>query len=251
MKKSLIVCGVLLALAAAVQADVKRSTLDKRLVRTVESFEDVVESETGPIPPELVARAQGILIYRQFGAGFWVGGKGGFGVAMARTPDGRWSPPAFLKTIEGSFGLQIGVQEIDLVFLFMEREAMKVFDGGKFRIGVDAAAAAGPVGAKVEGKIGAPILVYSDNAGLYVGATFEGGVMLPDREANESFYCIPRITVPDILYKGGLPFPASAESLRRVLENYAGYGRTRAGYRAPNLPENRSVRPYYNNGGVH
>jgi len=207
---------------------IRMTTLEKRLIRSAESFQNVTESETGAIPLELLKRAQGIIIFRQYEAGFGIGGKGGMGVALARGRDGRWSAPAFLASGEGSFGFQIGVQRLDVVYLFMNRNAMKLFEQGKFRIGVDAAAAAGPVGANVEGKVGAPILVYSDNAGLYAGATIEGGVLIPDNSANETFYGIAGISVPEILYGGGVRVAPAAQSLISVLNNYQGanqYGR--------------------------
>ena len=197
----------------------RQSTLDKRLIRSAESFENTLTSEMGSIPPSLLARAQGILIFRQYGAGMGIGGRGGFGVAMARQNDGRWSPPAFLKSGEGSIGFQIGVQRLDMVYLFMSRDSMKLFNRGKFRIGVDAAAVAGPVGGNAEGKVGAPILVYSDNAGLYAGVKFEGGFLLADDEANSEYYR-SGITIQEILYGNSLAYPPAAQSLRGVLEKH-------------------------------
>jgi lipid-binding SYLF domain-containing protein len=201
-------------------ADVKRSTLDERLVRSAESFENVIGSKTGAIPYSILAKAQGIIIFREYGAGFILGGKGGFGVAMQRQSDGHWGPPAFLSAGEGSFGLQIGVERQDLVFLFMSRDALKVFDKDKFKIGVDAMAAVGPVGENAEAQAGAPVLVYSDNTGLYAGATFEGGFLLPDNDANAKFYRREGIRVPEILRGEHVGFPQEAEALRRDLEQY-------------------------------
>jgi lipid-binding SYLF domain-containing protein len=187
----------LVLLAAAVFAGafpayaVRLSTLDKRLIRSAESFENVVGSRTGNIPPDLLRRAQGILILRNYEAGFWVGGKGGAGVAMARNAAGGWGDPVFFKAAEGSWGLQIGAHRLDMVLLFMERSALERLARGNFRVGVDAAAAAGPVGGNWEGKIGTPILIYSSSAGLYIGAKFEGGLMTADSAANDVYYQHP------------------------------------------------------------
>lgn len=216
------------ALLPSAQAEVNMRSLEKRLNRSTETFLNVNASNAGPIPAELLARAQGILIVRQYGAGFWVGGKGGFGVVMARQGDGRWGTPAFMKAIDGNFGLQIGGQRIEVVMLFMNKDSMRAFREGKFRLGVGAGAAAGPAGANAEGKIGAPILVYADNTGLYLGATVEGGVLVPDNEANEAFYNTPGVTVPDIIFRGGMAFPSEAEGLRAALERHEGR-RARAG----------------------
>jgi len=196
------------------------STLDTRLVRSAESFENVLNSKSGPMPRRVLAKAEGIIIFREYGAGFIWGGKGGFGIAMRRQHNGQWGPPAFLGQGEGNFGLQIGIQRQDLVFLFMSSEALKIFDHEKFKIGVDIAAAAGPVGANAEAQAGVPVLVYSDTTGLYAGATFKGGMLLPDKDANEKFYGKQGIRVPEILRGENIRFPAAAGELRQDLENY-------------------------------
>jgi len=201
--------------------EVDSSVLEKRLIRSEESFQNInMSHSSGPIPSGIVQKAQGILIFRQYGGGFFFGGKGGYGVVIARQRDGHWGSPAFLKSIDGSWGLQIGGQRVDMVLFFMSRESLQVFERGKFRIGVDMGAAAGPVGAKGEGKVGAPVLVYANNAGLYIGVAFEGGILIPDKMANESLYHITDITVPNIITEGRVPFPQAAAGLRGMLENY-------------------------------
>lgn len=220
--------AIFAAFVSGAWADVNVKTLEKRLNRTTESFLNVNASNAGPIPSGLLQRAQGILIVRQYGGGLWIGGKGGFGVVMSRQGDGRWGPPAFMKAIDGNFGLQIGGQRIEVVMLFMDKNSMQAFKEGKFRLGVGAGAAAGPAGANAEGKIGAPVLVYADNTGLYLGATVEGGVLIPDNEANAVFYNTPGVTVPDIIFRGGMVFPSEAEGLRSALERHEG-SRMKAG----------------------
>ncbi len=204
-------------------ADVDKTTLEKRIIRSCESLDNVMGGKGGPIPSSIMDKAQGIIILREYGAGFWFGGKGGLGLAMERSRNGQWGPPAFLKIGEGSFGLQIGVQRLDLVFLFMNRESLRVFEKPKFRLGVDAAAAAGPLGANAEAKAGAPILVYTDTQGLYAGASFEGAILLPDPDANEAFYG-KGITLPQILAGQGVRSPGVAQSLKERLDNISGRG---------------------------
>lgn len=201
-------------------AEVSVSKLEQRIVRSAETYELVTTSRSGPIPAELLRSAQGILIFRQWGGGFWLGAKSGFGVVMSRQRDGRWGAPAFMKAIDGSFGPQIGGQRIDIVMLFMNRESLEGFRQGRFRVGVGAGAAVGPSGANAEGKVGAPILVYADNNGLYIGAAFEGGMLIPDEEANMVFYNREGITVPDIILGNRISAPRGADHLHRTLEYY-------------------------------
>ncbi len=221
MQKFLVLLAAVVLTGALPAYAVKLSTLDKRLIRSAESFENVVESKTGNIPPDLLRRAQGILILRNYEAGFWFGGKGGAGVAMARNATGGWGDPIFFTAAEGSWGLQIGAHRLDMVLLFMERSALEHLASGKFRLGVDAAAAAGPVGGNWEGKIGTPILIYSSSAGLYIGAKFEGGILTADSEANEAYYQHPGVSASDI-FAGKRTATPVASTLRDTLARYEG-----------------------------
>lgn len=221
MHKSFLLITTFLLGAALSASAVSVSTLDKRLIRSAESFQNVVVSDTGRIPPELLNRAQGILIFRKYEVGFGLGGKGGAGVALKRNGMGGWSNPAFFKAGDGSFGFQIGAHRLDMVFLFMESGAMDRLTNGNFRIGVDAAAAAGPIGGNLEGKIGAPILVYSSTAGLYVGAKFEGGLMIPDDEANAAFYG-QAVNAASIFEGTAHPVSNTAATLKDTISRYDG-----------------------------
>src|SRR5947209_4239875 len=94
------------------------------------------------IPHELMDECQGIVIVpRLINAGFVVGGKRGRGVAMAKLTDGKWSDPVFVTLTGGSFGLQIGVQSVDLVLVFRHKGVLTKVKNGDFTIGGDVSAA--------------------------------------------------------------------------------------------------------------
>ena len=57
-------------------------------------------------------------------AGFIFGGKGGKGVATCRTANG-WSAPAFITISGGNWGLQIGVEAVDLVMIIQNEKGMQ------------------------------------------------------------------------------------------------------------------------------
>ena len=69
----------------------------------------------------------------------------GRGVLSARTAGG-WSAPAFLTLTGGSFGLQIGGQAADLILIINGRRGLENLVSNQFKLGADAAVAAGPVG---------------------------------------------------------------------------------------------------------
>ncbi len=160
-----------------------RSKLVEQIERAQEYLKDIMEAPDTAIPESLMESCHGVIILRQYKAGFVFGVKGGAGIVLVKDENtGEWSPPAFIKTGEGSFGPQIGGQSIDSIFLIMNKDGMEMLNKTKFKIGVDASAAVGPVGRDAEAKVGpgTAILVYSRAKGLYAGASFEGGILLSD-----------------------------------------------------------------------
>ncbi len=82
----------------------------------------------------------------------------------------------------GSFGLQIGGSESDLVLLVMNDGGMKHLLSDKFTIGAEAAGAAGPVGrdatAQTDAEMHAEILSYSRSRGIFGGLTLNGATLM-------------------------------------------------------------------------
>jgi len=226
-KTPLIIAGILAALvmtASPALAAPKKHNLERRIRLSSEYFEVVMQEPGGGIPSHLLRTAHGIIILRQLKFGIGIGVKGGAGIVMVRKGSGHsWSPPAFLKAGEGSIGFQLGAQSMDTVYLLMDNEGMQLLTKPKFRIGVDAEASAGPHDAGAEAKLsaGTPILVYSNAAGLYAGAAFEGGFLLPDNKANAVYYDIPGITMHDILFKNKVTIPDSVKVLTAAIKKYS------------------------------
>lgn len=203
----------------------KKSTekLDLRIRRSAERLIEMQKEPGKRIPSDLLARARGIIILHKFKAGLVVGGEAGNGVALVRNKmTGLWSAPAFISSAEGSYGLQIGAQESTLVLLLMNETGLKPLLGGSVDIGVDVAATAGPFdeGAKIDTTtIKDPILVYSSAGGLFAGAAFKGGGILPAQKNNDLFYGRP---MNDILFDPTVRSNPTGQHLIDVIETYAG-----------------------------
>jgi len=198
-------------------------SLVKRINEAKEFLDDIMEAPDTEIPAALFENCKGIVIMKQYKAGFIFGIKGGYGIAMAKDEKtGEWSPPAFVKSGEGSYGVQIGGQAVDSILLIMNKEGMEMLMKTKFKIGVDGSVAAGPVGRDASAKLGpgTAILVYSRARGLYAGATIEGGLIINDDKANEQFYGIKGITVQDILFANTVEVPDAARPLIEALKKY-------------------------------
>jgi lipid-binding SYLF domain-containing protein len=144
--------------------------------------------------------------------GFIFGGKGGKGVATCRTANG-WSAPAFITISGGNWGLQIGVQAVDLVMIIQNEKGMQKLLNSNFQLGADASAAAGPVGrhasAGTDWKMDTEILTYSRAKGAFAGLTLEGASIREDNDSRQALY--GRKTTTRALLLGEVPAPAVAE----------------------------------------
>jgi len=200
--------------------------LDLRIRRASERFVEMQADPKKRIPADVIAKAHGIIILHKVKAGLGIGGEAGNGVAMVRNQTtGAWSAPAFIASAEGSYGLQIGAQESVIIYLLMNETALKPLLGGSLDVGVDVAATAGPndTGGKIDTTtMQAPILVYSSAEGLFAGAAFKGGGILPAQKNNDLYY---KRNMNDILFDPAVRPTATGQHLIDVIRTYAGQTR--------------------------
>jgi lipid-binding SYLF domain-containing protein len=151
-------------------------------------------------------------------AAFVIGGEYGKGVLSCRSGKG-WSAPVFIELEKGSWGFQIGAQEIDLVLLVMNRRGIEKLLESKVALGADASVAAGPVGraaqASTDAQMSAEILSYSRAHGLFAGIDISGGVLKPDTDANKEIY--GDVSARDILLGNKVAVPAVARDFEHAL----------------------------------
>ena len=132
------------------------------------------------IPRELLAKTNGIIIIpKLINAGLVIGGKRGKGLAMVKLADGKWSNPVFVTLTGGSFGLQAGVQSVDLVLVFKNAKTLHRIGTGSFTLGGDISAAAG---------LEAEVYSYSRSRGLFAGISLNGAALDVDQKADKAFY---------------------------------------------------------------
>jgi SH3 domain-containing YSC84-like protein 1 len=191
MKKVFILIAML-SLGAVSRADDTRDAAIERLHHAAEVLHQVMATPDKGIPQEVLEHAKCIAVVPHLvKGGFILGAEGGRGVATCRTDHG-WSAPAFFDVEGGSWGLQIGVEGIDLVMVIQNDEGMRHLLSSKFQIGADASAAAGPVGrhasADTDWKMNAEILTYSRAKGIFAGLTLNGAAIHGDGDAMRAFY---------------------------------------------------------------
>jgi len=145
------------------------------------------------IPKQLLEITEGIIVIpKLINAGFVIGGKRGKGIAIVKSENGTWSNPAFITFTGGSVGFQAGVQSVDLVLVFKNRETLEKIGKGSFTLGGDISVTAGPVGrsstASTDLKLEAEVYSYSRSKGLFAGISLGGSKLDVDSKANENFY---------------------------------------------------------------
>jgi lipid-binding SYLF domain-containing protein len=141
----------------------------------------------------MLRRARAALVCpRIFRAGFILGGEGGGCVLVARDAAGSWSSPAFYGLASGSLGLQVGVQDMQVLMLVMSDAGLTALMDSQFKLGADASVAVATMGAGLEGSTtaagGADILTFARARGLFAGLALEGSLLTNRSEWNRAYY---------------------------------------------------------------
>ena len=183
---------------------------------------DIMQAPDKSIPHDLLRDAYAIaVIPNVLKVGLVFGGRHGAGVIAVKSPDGTWSNPVFISLTGGSVGFQAGVSSTDVVLVFRTRRGVDSIVNGKFTIGADAHAAAGPVGrnlnASTDAAMQAEIYSYSRSRGLFAGVSLDGAALRIDDDADAAIYG-PGIT-PRRIFEGGVSnVPAPVVHFRDELE---------------------------------
>ena len=191
MKKVMLFLAML-SLGSLCWAGSAREDATERLENSKQVLHEIMGMPDKGIPEEVLEHAKCIAVVpHMVKGGFVFGGKGGKGVATCRTANG-WSAPAFITISGGSWGLQIGVQAVDLVMIIQNEKGMQKLLESNFHVGADASAAAGPVGRHAEAgtdwKMDTEILTYSRAKGVFAGLTLEGASIRQDNDSRRAIY---------------------------------------------------------------
>lgn len=154
---------------------------------------DIMRAPDKAIPRDLLRDAYAIAVIPDvLKVGLVFGGRRGEGLIAVKSPDGTWSNPVFLSLTGGSVGFQAGVSSTDVVLVFRTKRGVDGIVNGKFTIGADAHAAAGPVGrnlnAATDAAMQAEIYSYSRSRGLFAGVSLDGAALRIDDDADAAIY---------------------------------------------------------------
>ncbi len=190
--KKLMTAVAFLSLSSMCWAGSSREATDDRLDHAGNVLHEIMAAPDKGIPEEVLEHAKCIAVVPHLlKGGFVFGAENGRGIATCRTADG-WSAPAFFTITGGSWGLQIGIEGVDLVMIIQNERGMKHLINSNFELGADASAAAGPVGrhasANTDWKLETEVLTYSRARGLFAGITLNGAAIRRDDDSTEAIY---------------------------------------------------------------
>jgi SH3 domain-containing YSC84-like protein 1 len=180
------------------------------------------------IPQELLEKAECVIVIPSMTkVAIGIGGSYGRGAMVCRSGkafNGPWGAPAMYTLEGGSFGLQLGAESTDVVFLVMNNRGVDALLNSKVKLGGNASAAAGPKGRSLEGStdasLRAEILSYSRSRGLFAGVSLEGASLRPDDDASKEVYG-RKMTARRIVTGDRISVPASGRHFVDVLEKSA------------------------------
>ena len=216
---SILLLFALLTVSEPARAQVDQQQVVNRSLATVERLRSDNQFKT-TFDPWLVKARAVLVVPDLYKAGFVLGGQFGNGALLVRGKDGTFSYPGFYSLSGGSVGLQIGAEDVSIVFLIMSERGLNAVLQNKFKIGGEMQIAVFVAGGGEEvnttTNMDADIRAYALGAvGLFGSLSLEGAVITPRDSWNESYYG-KSIPSRDIVLDGAAKNP-QADQLRDFL----------------------------------
>lgn len=195
----------------------------KRLDQAAKVLDDIMTVPDKGIPEGIMASAKCVAVVPSLiKGGFIVGGRYGKGVATCRSKSG-WSGPAPFTLTGGSWGLQFGGEEVDLIMIVTNEKGLRDFLTEKFKLGTGASVAAGPIGRSTEAstdpKLQSEILSYSRSRGMFAGIDLNGAVIKQDSDGMKDLY--GRVVPFKAVLLGKVPPPQMTHHFLAVVQKWA------------------------------
>jgi len=168
---------------------------------------------------DLAKDAKGIVILNVTGFSIVFGGSGGDGILMAKTDKG-WSGPVAITTKGGTFGIDIGGTDRDLVLLLMNNGVVNKWATGENFGQSSASVAAGPSGATALDSTmkNKDCYIYTTTKGAKLGVNFGGFDVDINNEANANYYDKPMVSVNDILNSAAQVPASKKDGMARIYD---------------------------------
>ncbi len=188
--RGLVLAGLLALAPVVAHAQLEQQALVDRATLTVQNL---MSKSDGRDAPSLLRRAKAVMVCPQvLRVAFIFGGSGADCVLVARDAAGGWSYPAFYGLGSGSAGLQIGIEDSEIMMMILTDKGLAAVMDSQFKLGAGASVAFISIGAGVEGattaNFGADIVVAGSSRGLFAGLSLQGSVIHTRTNYNRAYY---------------------------------------------------------------
>lgn len=192
MVRFLLLAVLLLAAPRPGHAQTEQQSVVDRATLTIQGM---MGQQEGRDARQLMSRARGVLVCPQvFQAGFILGGKGGNCVLSGKLARG-WSAPSFYDLSSGSIGLQVGVQDSEVMLIVLTDRGLQALIDDQFQFGGTAGVSFATYGTGVSGGITtalkADIVAFSRSRGLFAGLSLDGSFLSVKSRWNALYYGRP------------------------------------------------------------
>jgi len=213
--------------ATSAQLADEHPAVSKRLDEATSTLKEMFNAPDKGVPSDLLSHAKCVVIIpNEKKAAIGIGGNYGRGFATCRQTNNssQWSAPAPVFLGGGSWGAQLGGESTDILMLVMNDKGVQKLLSSKFKVGVDASAAAGPLGRTVAAdtniKLDSEILTYSRSKGLFAGIDINGATIKQDDRTTKDLYG-RAVPFTQILNGQVRTPPAAREFLTEVHRDFA------------------------------
>ena len=200
--------------------------VSKRLDEAAATLKEMFAAPDKGVPSDLLSHAKCVVVIpNEKKAALGIGGSygRGFGTCRLSNNTAQWSAPAPVFLGGGSWGAQIGGTSTDILMLVMNDKGVQKLLSSKFKVGVDASAAAGPIGRTVAAdtniKLDSEILTYSRSKGLFAGIDINGAEVKQDDKTTKDLYG-QEVSFTQILNGQVRTPPAARQFIAEVHRNF-------------------------------
>jgi SH3 domain-containing YSC84-like protein 1 len=203
-------------------ADEQRSVV-QRIGTSAKALAQLMSDPRNAIPTNVLEGAKCIaVIPSMVQVAVALGGNHGKGFVTCHTANG-WSAPTPISITGVSWGSQIGGEDVDLVMVVTDDQAMQRLLSSQMKFGTEASVAAGPVGLHAgedaDAKMKAEVLTYSRTRGVFAGINFNGASLTQDQDDTRALYGND-LKFTEIL-SGKTPAPEASQPFLEVVRKYA------------------------------
>ncbi|GBQ26448.1 lipid-binding SYLF domain-containing protein [Gluconacetobacter azotocaptans] len=191
LKPALLAATLLLPAAPALAAGEKQQALVDRATLTVRDMFSGARSDSKI--SQYMTRARAVMVCPSiFRMSIGFGGSGGGCVLLSRDARGSWSDPAFFSLSSANVGIQLGMQDSQVMFFVMTDRGLQALLDNQFQLGANAAASFATMGSGIEsgttGQRNTDIMALQKSKGLFAGAALGGSKLSVNSGANRSYY---------------------------------------------------------------